>query len=56
MPVGSFPSLEADLATSGTVKASLQEGGFQARTSLDPLSHVSKAHDVFSNDNLPPNS
>ena len=37
---------------SGTLKSSPQGGGFQAKSSWDPLSPVSEVHDVFSNRDL----
>lgn len=40
----------------GTMDASLQEGGFQIRSSLVPLGPGSKVHDTFNNKNLFPTS
>lgn len=52
----SAASLPYNLVLSGTLKAILQEGGFQLRSSLDVLSPVSKVCGVFSNRRWPSTS
>ena len=47
-----FPLLEACIASSGTMKASLQKESFQLISSLNP----SNVHCVFSNRDLPSTS
>lgn len=47
-----FPSLAVCIPTSGTMKTTLQGGGFQVRSSSDSVSPEYKVYDVFHSRNF----
>lgn len=50
--IGCFPPLKVLTVLSGTMKFSPQGGGFQVRSSLDPLGPVSEGHGILINSDV----